>query len=285
MKTILLFLFPVLVFAQEPKTINQVVTTPLEIISGKAGEPRDWDAFRNLFVPGARIHRISMMPSAPLRTMTVDQFIEGTAKALEKDDFKEESMHMEIDSFQHIAHVWQSYKLTTPDTSIEGINTYELVFIFGRWQITSLTWEPLQRGGIMAYKIIPYSPFSWLEGTWTRPLKLGMGFERWRLLPDGSLEGEGGVTEDGHTEIFEKLWIKRFGDHWVYMAAPGNNAPTLFTYQGTVNDLIIFKNEEHDFPNTIVYQKNRDGSMTASISGKQDGKEKAVKFEFKRKVN
>jgi hypothetical protein len=50
--------------ASDVKSMDAIIAALYEVISGPAGQQRDWDRMRNLFVPGARSFPRSTVPTA-----------------------------------------------------------------------------------------------------------------------------------------------------------------------------------------------------------------------------
>jgi hypothetical protein len=72
-------------------SIDAILHAVYDVISGPAGQKRDWDRFRSLFQPGARL-----IPSGPrqqggfgLRMMTPDEYAETAGASLEERGFFE----------------------------------------------------------------------------------------------------------------------------------------------------------------------------------------------------
>ena len=70
---------------------DAIIAALYDVISGPAGQKRDWDRFRSLFVPGARL-----IPSATrqngthfLRVLTPDEYATNSAPMLEQNGFFE----------------------------------------------------------------------------------------------------------------------------------------------------------------------------------------------------
>jgi hypothetical protein len=59
------------------KSIDGTVKEVLRIISGEKGKVRNWEAFRNLFLPTARftVHAHDKTNPQPIETVSLDEFI------------------------------------------------------------------------------------------------------------------------------------------------------------------------------------------------------------------
>ena len=89
-------------------TTKTIIDRAYELISGRAGEPRDWDSWRNLHDAGARLIPIEGEQRAA-NVMTPEQFIASRSPFYETTGFFEwESDRREI-QFGRLAHVWSEY--------------------------------------------------------------------------------------------------------------------------------------------------------------------------------
>lgn len=52
--------------------------------------------------------------------------------------------------------------------------------------------------------------------------------------------------------FYETLYLLQFGDHWCYVASLKNSV-TLFKLTQSNNNVFMFENKEHDFPQFIEY--------------------------------
>ena len=131
-------------------TIDGILTAMYAMISGAAGEPRDWERLRTLFLPGAR-----MIPTNraihngqgghPPDVMDVETFIRTTAPVLETMDFYEVQVAMRVERFGCIAHVWSTYdSRRAPDDAepfARGINSIQLYHDGARWWVVNVFWD------------------------------------------------------------------------------------------------------------------------------------------------
>lgn len=118
------------------------------LISGAAGEARDWERFRAVFHPDARFI-FPQRDSAGVRRMrvaTVEEFIrvaEGAYRA--GAGFWERETGSRMDRFGAVAQVFSAYETrrAAPDGPVvaRGINSFQLVQEGGRWRIVSLAWD------------------------------------------------------------------------------------------------------------------------------------------------
>ncbi|MGW9686309.1 hypothetical protein [Flagellimonas sp. 2504JD1-5] len=135
------------VFAQNNKyqTVEETVNKMLEIISVDIGEEPDWKEYRNLFLPTAQ--KIMRSPKAKnpankVRSFTIEEFIRYVGPLYARDGFDEKVLGLSINEFNGVANAFQSYhsKNLKGTYDKKGINSYQLVWVNGRWWIASTTW-------------------------------------------------------------------------------------------------------------------------------------------------
>ncbi|MBK9099054.1 MAG: hypothetical protein IPM14_13215 [bacterium] len=105
-------------------------------------------------------------------------------------------------------------------------------------------------------------------------------FEEWELLNEKELAGAGFSTAEGDTILSERLFLKKFDDTWTYVAMPSNQNITLFALTDFSVRKFIFQNDEHDFPQKIIYEFLEDGKLTAAIEGIVSGEVKRREFNY-----
>src|SRR5437667_8863880 len=81
------------------KSIDAIVAAVYDVISGPAGQKRDWDRMRSLFVPGARLIPSVASPSggATARVLDVDGYIQRSAAVRERDGFFEREISRKME--------------------------------------------------------------------------------------------------------------------------------------------------------------------------------------------
>lgn len=105
-------------------------------------------------------------------------------------------------------------------------------------------------------------------------------YEEWKIENETELTGKSYSIKNGIRDIDEVLYIKKFADNWAYVAVPEGQNITLFRLVKYSFNKFVFENEEHDFPQRIIYEFNGNGKLTASVEGKVDGILKRKEFSF-----
>lgn len=126
---------------------DAVVAAVYESISGDAGEERDWDRLRSLFVDGARLVPSGRRPDggAGHQVLTVEEYIEGAAGAFAESGFFETEIHAVTERYGDIAHVFSTYESRRAEDDAEpfqrGINSIQLWRDGERWWIVTILWH------------------------------------------------------------------------------------------------------------------------------------------------
>jgi YVTN family beta-propeller protein len=133
-------------------SVDAIIAALYEVISGPAGQKRDWDRFRGLFVPGARLIPTGRRPdgSQAMRILTPEDYINGAGRQLETMGFFEREIGRRSDTFGGITHVFSAYdsKRTAADTIpfARGINSIQLLNDGKRWWIVTVIWDSERAG-------------------------------------------------------------------------------------------------------------------------------------------
>ena len=120
--------------------INQTIHDTYAVISGPAGQKRDFDKMRALFAPGALLRVIT--PKG-IRGGTLDDYIAKSGPILEKEGFTEHELGRRTEVYGTLATVWSSYDGRTQSGSFHerGINSFQLVKVDGKWLVASILWQ------------------------------------------------------------------------------------------------------------------------------------------------
>lgn len=147
--------------ADDVKSIDAIVAALYDVISGPAGQKRDWDRMRSLFVPGARLIPAvaSAGGGAAARVLDVDGYIQRSGAALERDGFFEHEIARTMEAFGNIAHVFSTYesKRAPGDARpfARGINSIQLLKDGERWWIVTVYWDAERPGNPLPAQYLP----------------------------------------------------------------------------------------------------------------------------------
>jgi hypothetical protein len=122
-------------------SIDAIMAAVYDVISGPAGERRDWNRMRSLFTANGRL-----MPKggAGLRSGSVEDYIATSGPMLEERGFFERELARRVEQYGDIAHVFSTYEARQTETGpvfMRGINSFQLVRHAGRWWVVSIMWQ------------------------------------------------------------------------------------------------------------------------------------------------
>jgi hypothetical protein len=133
--------------AVDVASVDSIVAALYDVISGPAGKKRDWDRMRSLFIPGARLIPTGKRQSGEIasRVLTVEDYINGSSKALEEGGFFEKEIARRTENYGNIAHVFSTYdsrrKSDDAKPFARGINSIQLMNDGKRWWIVTIFWQ------------------------------------------------------------------------------------------------------------------------------------------------
>ena len=122
-------------------SIDAIMRAVYDVISGPAGQKRDWNRMRSLFTSNARLMPLG---KTGLRSGGVEDYIATSGPFLEEKGFHEIELARRVKQYGDIAHVFSTYearnKLGGP-VFMRGINSFQLVRHGGRWWVVSIMWQ------------------------------------------------------------------------------------------------------------------------------------------------
>ena len=128
------------------ESIDAIMHAVYDVISGDAGEARDWDRFRSLFAPGATLSPVGRSPEGVYgrNVLTPGSYAERAGASLERNGFHEVEIHRVVEQYGVIAHAFSTYEsrrmATDPDPFARGINSFQLLYDGTRWWVVSIYW-------------------------------------------------------------------------------------------------------------------------------------------------
>lgn len=133
---------------RDVESIDAIILAAYNVISGPAGQKRDWNRDRSLFYPGARLIPSAKPGSndglAP-QILDVDGFIARVEPYFAEHGFFETEIARRAEQFGHIAHVWSTYEsrytADDPKPFMRGINSFQLFYDGNRWWIVNIFWQ------------------------------------------------------------------------------------------------------------------------------------------------
>lgn len=130
--------------------------------------------------------------------------------------------------------------------------------------------------------------FGFLLGKWQMQTKKGIVFEEWQTSENrNKLTGSSYRVKDSDTTLLENLELSIEPDGVYYIPTVINQndgLPVRFKLISNIEQVYIFENPEHDFPQRIIYFPKDKNNLHARIEGKYNGSEASSEFIYTRVV-
>ena len=129
-------------------SIDAIMKAVYDVISGAAGEKRDWDRFRTLFHKDARMIPSGKNPQTGVfgaRAYTPEEYIKRSEPVFAKDGFYERETARRTEIYGNIAHIFSTYEafrtLSDKKPFLRGINSFQLMNDGKRWWVMTIFWQ------------------------------------------------------------------------------------------------------------------------------------------------
>lgn len=128
------------------KSPEAIIAALSSSISGEAGQVRNWDRFRSLFVPGAGrlvVTRVPRTGPADVTVLSMEDYIARSSNGAPASFF-EIPIAYDVQSFGRMSHVYESYGLhhTRDDQPyVRGVNSFELLSDGTRFYVLQVFWD------------------------------------------------------------------------------------------------------------------------------------------------
>lgn len=147
--TLVLLLTAVTAFSQKDYTkdvasTDAIIAALYDVISGEPNQPRDWDRFRNLFKPEARLIPTNKNQQGELgyRVLSPEEYVQLFSSRVPTGFFERE-LSRKTETFGTVTHVFSTYetkeKKDGPVTN-RGINSIQLFFDGKRYFVVNIFW-------------------------------------------------------------------------------------------------------------------------------------------------
>jgi hypothetical protein len=130
-------------------TIDNLLSTMYQIISGEAGSTRNWALFRKLFRSEARINALGKDKHGMERyiSLTIEDYIRGAESSFQKQSLQEVEIGRITEEYGDMVHIFSSYEtknILNDDVVVlqRGINSIQLIYRDERYWIVSLLFNP-----------------------------------------------------------------------------------------------------------------------------------------------
>lgn len=134
------------------------------------------------------------------------------------------------------------------------------------------------------------TPLAWLEGCWRGTVGSREFREHWMAPRGGMMLGVSQTVADGRTQGYEYLRLDARADGVHYVAVPSGQKEAAFrlTEQSVDrthdrnDEIFVFGNPEHDFPQKITYRRASQGWVYAVVEGKVGGADRQLTYPMRR---
>lgn len=132
--------------ARDVESIDNLMEALYASISGEKGEARDWERFRNLVIPEARLIPTGRNQQGKnvYQVMTPEEFIENTDRYFVENGFYEYEIHREEHHYGRVVHLFSTYGSKRSESDAEpfnkGINSIQLFDDGDRWWVVTIYW-------------------------------------------------------------------------------------------------------------------------------------------------
>jgi hypothetical protein len=129
------------------KSLDAIIHAVYDVISGPVGQKRDWNRFRSLFIPGARL-----IPAGPkregagyaARVLNVEEYVARVQNPFNQQGFYETEAARTVEQWGNIAQVFSTYESRHAPGDLpfqRGINSFQLLNDGQRWWVVTIYWQ------------------------------------------------------------------------------------------------------------------------------------------------
>ena len=130
------------------------------------------------------------------------------------------------------------------------------------------------------------NPAQWIIGSWEQKTDKGILTETWQRQNDSVFVGSCYFINESDTLHRETILLEQRADSITYSAnvkGQNNDKAVPFRLTTANTNSLVFENLTHDYPQKIVYQKNKSNGLVVTISGILQGKKSEEKYSFTKK--
>ena len=128
------------------ESVDSILAALYDVISGPAGQARDWDRFRSLFIPEARLIPTGRSPEGAhgYNVWSPGEYAEQAGAFLEQNGFFEREIARSEARFGPVVHAFSTYdskrNADDPEPFARGINSIQLMHDGDRWYVVTIYW-------------------------------------------------------------------------------------------------------------------------------------------------
>lgn len=128
-------------------SVDAIMRAVYDAISGDSAQARNWDRFRSLFAPGARLIPVGPRQQGGYgaRVLTVEEYVESAAPFFARQGFHEREVARRQESYGPIVHLFSTYEsrraAADAQPFMRGINSFQLYNDGRRWWVMTIFWH------------------------------------------------------------------------------------------------------------------------------------------------
>jgi hypothetical protein len=145
---------------EDVSSIDGMMKAFYEVISGPAGQPRQWSRDRTLYISG--VWFVAMKEDAKHNpqalVMSHQQMVDRFDSALVDKGFFESEIHRRTERFGNIAHILSTYESRNAKNGPvidRGVNSIELFWDGQRWWIAGAIWDEERSDNPIPKELLP----------------------------------------------------------------------------------------------------------------------------------
>jgi hypothetical protein len=128
-------------------SVDAIMAATYDVISGPSTKKRDWNRFRSLFAPGARLIYVKDEKdgSLSLRTISPDEYANMADPYFAKEGFAERESARKAERYGNIMQIFSTYESRHDAADAKpfarGINSFQLFYDGKRWFVVTIYWQ------------------------------------------------------------------------------------------------------------------------------------------------
>jgi hypothetical protein len=127
-------------------SVDAILTALYDVISGDTATRRDWDRFRSLFAPNARLVPTGRRADGTgvMRVMSPDEYAASAAPFFAREGFFERESARRTETYGGMVHAFSTYESRHAPGDAQpfqrGINSIQLYHDGARWWVVTIMW-------------------------------------------------------------------------------------------------------------------------------------------------
>lgn len=143
------------------ESVDAIIAAVYDVISGPAGQERDWDRFKSLFRPDAKIIPSGMRQDGQLyiRYMGLQEYVDVANPQFLSAGFFEVEIFRVQEEYGQIVHLFSTYesRRNADDEKpfTRGINSFQLINDGNRWWVVNIFFQGESPSAPIPAKYLP----------------------------------------------------------------------------------------------------------------------------------